>query len=83
MSAWMLILSRPSSSAKCGISQEMGRMASRVAWGRMNRLPPVVSSSTIFVTVTSPICHFIARLRVCADMTGGEHIGDERAARAA
>jgi hypothetical protein len=25
----------------------------------MNRLPPVVSSSTILVTVTSPICHCI------------------------
>jgi hypothetical protein len=25
----------------------------------MNRLPPVTSSSTIFVTVTSPIRHFI------------------------
>ena len=62
----MLILRRPSASAKCGISQEMGRMASRVAWGRMNRLPPVVSSSTIFVTVTSPICHFIvSSTRLC------------------
>jgi len=55
----MLTLRRPFSSAKCGISQEMGSTASRVAWGRMNRLPPVVSSSTILVTVTSPICHCI------------------------
>src|SRR5262245_1626926 len=58
----MLILRRPSSSAKCGMSQEMGSTASRVAWGRMNRLPPVVSSSTILVTVTSPICHRIVAL---------------------
>jgi hypothetical protein len=34
-------------------------IASGVACGRMNRLPPVTSSSTIFVTVTSPIRHFI------------------------
>ena len=56
-------------------------MASRVAWGRMNRLPPVVSSSTIFVTVTSPICHFIVRLHSCASKPGGEHIGVACAAR--
>src|SRR5271166_6213742 len=59
-SAWMLIFSRPSSSAKSGCSQPIGNTASRVACGRMNRLPPVASNSTILVTVTSPICHFIA-----------------------
>src|SRR5215471_8417515 len=56
---WMLILSRPSSSAKWGCSQPIGNTASRVACGRMNRLPPVTSSSTILVTVTAPIRHFI------------------------
>ena len=56
-------------------------MASRVAWGRMNRLPPVVSSSTILVTVTSPICHFIVRLQGCATSTRGEHIDVAFAAR--
>src|SRR5262249_2152196 len=58
-SAWMLILSRPRSSAKSGWSQSIGRIASGLACGRMNRLPPVTSSSTILVTVTSPIRHFI------------------------
>src|SRR6516164_1897503 len=72
----MLILRRPFSSAKCGISQEMGSTASRVAWGRMNRLPPVVSSSTILVTVTSPICHCIVVLPCQA-----EHIDDARPMR--
>ncbi len=57
MSAWMLILRRPFSSAKCGCSQDIGNTASGVACGRMKRLPPVTSSSTIFVTVTSPIFH--------------------------
>src|ERR1700730_5264461 len=37
----------------------------------MKRLPPVVSSSTILVTVTLPICHCIVWLRV----SNGEHIG--------
>ena len=55
----MLIFKRPFASAKCGISHEIGLIASGVASGRMNRLPPVVSNSTIFVTVTSPIFHFM------------------------
>jgi len=58
-SAWMLILSRPRSSAKSGRSHSIGMIASGVACGRMNWLPPVTSNSTIFVTVTSPIRHFI------------------------
>jgi hypothetical protein len=57
--AWMLILSRPRSSAKSGRSHPIGMIVSGVACGRINRLPPVTSSSTIFVTVTSPIRHFI------------------------
>src|SRR5215469_12071010 len=56
----MLILRRPSSSAKSGCSHPIGNTASRVACGRMNRLPPVTSSSTILLTVTAPIRHFIA-----------------------
>ena len=55
----MLIFRRPRSSAKSGCSQPIGKIASGVACGRMNRLPPVTSSSTILVTVTSPIRHFI------------------------
>jgi hypothetical protein len=47
----------------------------------MNRLPPVVSSSTIFVTVTSPICHFIVPVQVCASSPGDQHIDVACAAR--
>jgi hypothetical protein len=57
--ACTLILSRPSASAKCGLSHAIGSTASRVACGRMKRLPPTASSSTILVTVTSPIRHRI------------------------
>src|SRR6185369_5013467 len=43
---------------KCGcIHAIVARQTSGVACGRMKRLPPVASSSTTFVTVTSPICH--------------------------
>jgi hypothetical protein len=52
-----LIRSRPRSFMKCGWSQRSSRTASGVASGRMKRDPPVASSSTIFVTVTSPIRH--------------------------
>src|SRR5215471_17281636 len=62
----MLILSRPRSSAKSGWSQSIGRIASGLACGRMNGLPPVTSSSTILVTVTSPIRHFITASLQCA-----------------
>ena len=71
MRAWMLILRRPSASAKCGINQERGTMASRVA-GQDEPATAVVSSSTILVTVTSPICHFIVRLQSRATSTCGE-----------
>ena len=39
---------------------QFGLHVCQLACGRMNRLPPVTSSSTILVTVTLPICHFIA-----------------------
>ena len=71
--------SRPSSSAKCGRSQAIGWIASRVACGRMKRLPPVTSSSTILVTVTSPIRHCIAPSllvpRVHRRITIAAHVG--------
>ena len=51
----MLILSFPASSANCGASHPMARTASGVAWGRMKRLPPRDSISTIRLTVTSPM----------------------------
>jgi hypothetical protein len=41
---------------KCGASQLIGRQASLVASGRMNRLPPDTCISTTRVTLTSPIC---------------------------
>jgi hypothetical protein len=56
---WMLILSLPFSSAKCGCSHSSGRIASGVACGSRNRLPPVASSSMTLVTVTSPMRHFM------------------------
>jgi hypothetical protein len=53
-----------------------GSTASRVACGRMNRLPPVTSISTIFVMLTSPIRHFIiACPLVCESPQIGEIIG--------
>ncbi len=55
MKVWMLMRSLPFSSAKCGCSQAMGRISSGVAWGSRKRLPPVISSSTTLLTVTSPM----------------------------
>jgi hypothetical protein len=42
---------------KCGRIQPMSRHASGVASGKMNRVPPAISSSTIRVIVTSPTRH--------------------------
>jgi hypothetical protein len=65
----MLIFSRPRSSAKSGCCQAIGRIASGVACGRIKRLPPVTSSSTTLVTVTSPMRHFITTtaLPICVE----------------
>src|SRR6185437_11505962 len=61
-SEWIDILRRPSSVAKCGISQGSFWISSLVANGRINRVLPTVSSSTIFVILTLPtfqcIWHF-------------------------
>src|SRR3954451_20178820 len=61
-SEWIDIFSRPSSVAKCGMSQGIFRMASLVARGRIKRVLPTVSSSTILVILTLPtfqcIWHF-------------------------
>src|ERR1700681_2788448 len=53
-SEWIDILRRPSSLAKSGMSQGNFRISSLVASGRMNRVLPVVSNSTIFVILTLP-----------------------------
>src|ERR1700712_3685464 len=53
-SEWIDILRRPSSVAKCGISHGDLRISSLLASGRMKRVLPIVSSSTIFVILTLP-----------------------------
>src|SRR5258708_37594679 len=53
-SEWIDILRRPSSVAKCGISHGSLRISSLLASGRMKRVLPSVSSSTIFVLLTFP-----------------------------
>src|SRR3954452_7263133 len=53
-SEWIDIFNRPSSLAKCGISQGSLRISSLLASGRMKRVLPTVSSSTIFVILTLP-----------------------------
>src|SRR6202035_2693072 len=60
-SEWIDILSRPSSVAKAGISQGSLRISSLLAKGRMNRVLPTVSSSTIFVILTLPMFQRIRR----------------------
>src|SRR5450755_4327163 len=60
-SEWIDILSRPSSLAKWGMSHGNFWISSLVARGRMNRVLPVVSNSTIFVILTLPIVHCIRR----------------------
>src|SRR6266404_1485229 len=51
-SEWIDIFRRPSSLAKCGISQGSFWISSLVASGRMKRVLPTVSSSTILVILT-------------------------------
>src|SRR4030081_3245827 len=57
------ILSRPSWVAKSGMSQGNFRIASLLAKGRINRVLPIVSSSTIFVILTLPTFQCIRRSR--------------------
>src|ERR1700722_17276519 len=63
-SEWIDILSRPSSVAKSGISQGNFAISSLLARGRINRLLPTVSSSTIFVILTLPTFQTISALPV-------------------
>ena len=51
------ILSRPSGSAKCGCSQPTFSTSSRLACGRMKRVPPAISSSMMGVISIAPIFH--------------------------
>src|SRR5690606_5450026 len=61
-SAWMLMIRRPASVAKCGTIQRSGCTASGVACGRIKRVPPIASTSMLRVILTSPICYlFIVR----------------------
>src|SRR5882757_3151788 len=60
-SEWIDILRRPSSVAKCGISHGDFRISSLLASGRMKRVLPIVSSSTIFVILTLPTVQCIRR----------------------
>ena len=60
-SEWIDIFSRPSSVAKCGISQGSFWISSLVASGRMKRVLPTVSSSTTFVILTLPTVQCIRR----------------------
>src|SRR6201995_3980247 len=58
-SEWIDIFSRPSSVAKCGISQGSFWISSLVASGRVKRVEPTVSSSTTLVILTLPTFHCI------------------------
>ncbi len=60
-SAWIDIFSRPSSVAKWGMSQGNFRISSLMARGRIKRVLPVVSISTIFVILTLPTIQYIRR----------------------
>ena len=53
----MLMMRLPRSSMKCGCIHGYSRHASRVASGRMNRVPPAISISTIRETATPPTSH--------------------------
>src|ERR1700722_16414922 len=64
-SEWIDILSRPSSVAKGGKGQGDLRISSLLASGRMKRVLPVVSSSTIFVILTLPTFQIIRRFPMC------------------
>src|SRR3954451_25147015 len=61
-SEWIDIFSRPSSVAKCRISQGSFRISSLVAAGRMKRVEPTVSISTSLVILTLPTFHCIRRI---------------------
>src|SRR5450631_2423557 len=63
---WIDILRRPSSVAKSGMSQGSLRISSLLAEGRMNRVLPIVSSSTNFVILTLPTFQYIRRVRFFA-----------------
>src|SRR5579871_1905068 len=54
-SEWIDIFRRPSSVAKCGISHGSFWISSRPANGKMNRVWPTVSISTILVIFTRPM----------------------------
>ena len=56
-SEWIDIFSRPSSVAKCGISQGSFWISSLLAKGRMKRVEPTVSNSTTLVILTLPTFH--------------------------
>src|SRR6201996_4514403 len=58
-SEWIVIFRRPSSMAKCGISQGSFWISSLVASGRIKRVEPTVSSSTTLVILTLPTFHCI------------------------
>src|SRR6202166_4321462 len=78
-SEWIDILSRPSSLAKRGMSQGTFRISSLVASGRINRVLPIVSSSTIFVILTLPTFQCIRR--PSPDLTGSAELGRRRRRR--
>src|SRR5258708_11481249 len=61
-SEWIDIFRRPSSVAKWGMSHGNFRISSLLARGRINRVLPTVSSSTILVILTLPTVHCIRRL---------------------
>src|SRR6267378_6646067 len=61
---WIDILRRPSSFAKCGISQGSFWISSLVASGRMKRVLPTVSISTILVIFTLPTVQCIRRFPI-------------------
>src|ERR1700681_1162485 len=60
-SEWIDIFRRPSSLAKCGMSQGSFWISSLVASGRMKRVLPTVSNSPIFVILTLPTFQCIRR----------------------
>ncbi|MGY3646308.1 hypothetical protein ACVWW2_001599 [Bradyrhizobium sp. LM4.3] len=61
-SEWIDIFSRPSSVAKCGISQGRFWISALLAKGRMKRVEPTVSNSTTLVILTLPTFHCIRRI---------------------
>src|SRR6266852_2064316 len=61
ISEWIDILRRPSSVAKWGMSHGSFWISSLVSKGKINRVLPVVSNSTIFVILTLPTFQCIPR----------------------